>query len=106
MLLQIHVALAYFHLCGLFPAGCPLRRSVGPAALQPLPNPVLSSGLQALRPQQLAVFFRNNHFNVLFAHNGELMTLVTDQGYLHEEARHPALSTPKELSYCTANCHL
>ncbi|KAK9820975.1 hypothetical protein WJX81_005721 [Elliptochloris bilobata] len=45
----------------------------------------------AMRPQQLAVFFRNNHFNVLFKHcgsgssDGALMTLVTDQGYLHEQ---------------------
>jgi len=42
---------------------------------------------QALRPQQLAVFFRNNHFSVLLAHGGALMTLVTDQGYLHEPVR-------------------
>ncbi len=95
MLLQIHVALAQFHLYGLFPEKCPLRRSVGPCSSATLAKPL---GLQALRPQQLAVFFRNNHFNVLFAHNGELMTLVTDQGYLHEEARLPALPTPKELS--------
>ena len=41
--------------------------------------------MQAMRPQQLAVFFRNNHFSVLFKRDGALMTLVTDQGYLHEK---------------------
>ena len=57
---------------------------------------------QAMRPQQLAVFFRNNHFNVLFKRNGALMTLVTDQGYLHEQvsAAHPKAhaSAPEGIS--------
>ncbi len=48
------------------------------------------------------MFFRNNHFNVLFAHNGELMTLVTDQGYLHEEAR--LLARPAPMALRLAHC--
>jgi len=33
---------------------------------------------------QLAVFFRNNHFNVLLKKHGQLYILVTDQGYQNE----------------------
>ncbi len=42
----------------------------------PPPSPII----------RLAVFFRNNHFSVLFKHSGtgELYLLVTDQGYLTE----------------------
>lgn len=43
------------------------------------------AGLQAmsrhLRPNQLAVFFRNDHFNVVFKHEDQLYLLVTDEGY-------------------------
>jgi len=34
-----------------------------------------------LKEDELCVFFRNNHFNTLYKHNGELFLLVTDQGY-------------------------
>ena len=37
-----------------------------------------------LQEDQLAVFFRNNHFNVLLKHMNELYILVTDQGYQNE----------------------
>ncbi|CAL8463733.1 g3267 [Coccomyxa elongata] len=37
-----------------------------------------------LKPNQLAVFFRNNHFNTLFKYDDALYILVTDLGYLHE----------------------
>lgn len=37
-----------------------------------------------LQEDQLAVFFRNNHFNVLLKHSNELYILVTDQGYQNE----------------------
>ncbi|EFJ51389.1 hypothetical protein VOLCADRAFT_120460 [Volvox carteri f. nagariensis] len=48
------------------------------------------AGLRALRsdlrPSQLAVFFRNNHFSVVFKHGSthQVFLLVTDQGYLNE----------------------
>ena len=42
---------------------------------------------ERLRANQLAVFFRNNHFNTLFKHeDGALYLLVTDLGYLREGA--------------------
>jgi hypothetical protein len=34
-----------------------------------------------LKEHQLAVFFRNNHFNTLFKYEGGVYLLVTDQGY-------------------------
>ncbi|GAX73709.1 hypothetical protein CEUSTIGMA_g1162.t1 [Chlamydomonas eustigma] len=37
-----------------------------------------------MRDNQLAVFFRNNHFNVIFKYSSELYLLVTDQGYAKE----------------------
>lgn len=37
-----------------------------------------------LREGQLAVFFRNNHFNVILKHENCLYLLVTDQGYQAE----------------------
>lgn len=44
----------------------------------------LSCLLEGLVDGQLAVFFRNNHFNVILKHKGCLYILVTDQGY-HSE---------------------
>jgi ubiquitin carboxyl-terminal hydrolase MINDY-1/2 len=41
---------------------------------------------EAMEAGQLAVFFRNNHFNTLFKHPaGDLFILVTDEGYVKEE---------------------
>jgi hypothetical protein len=40
--------------------------------------------VEGLKEHQLAVLFRNNHFNALFKQEGALYMLVTDQGYLHE----------------------
>lgn len=37
-----------------------------------------------LKPDQLCVFFRNNHFCTLYRQKDELFLLVTDQGFLHE----------------------
>lgn len=37
-----------------------------------------------MRSNELGVLFRNNHFNTLFAHNGAIWMLATDQGYLFE----------------------
>lgn len=39
-----------------------------------------------LNDQELAVFFRNNHFSTIFKKDGSLYILVTDQGYLNEPA--------------------
>ena len=39
---------------------------------------------ETLREHELAVFFRNNHFNTLFRHRDKLYLLVTDLGYIHE----------------------
>nr|CAD7595448.1 unnamed protein product [Timema genevievae] len=38
----------------------------------------------ALRNDELAVFFRNNHFSTIVKKKNELFQLVTDQGFLHE----------------------
>ncbi len=48
--------------------------------------------LQGLKPRQLAILFRNNHFNTLFKFEDALYLLVTDQGYLHEQASSGPLS--------------
>jgi len=37
-----------------------------------------------VKEHELAVFFRNNHFNTLYKHNNHLYILVTDLGYLTE----------------------
>ncbi|XP_069693288.1 ubiquitin carboxyl-terminal hydrolase MINDY-2-like isoform X2 [Periplaneta americana] len=37
-----------------------------------------------MRSDELAVFFRNNHFSTVFKRENELFQLVTDQGFLHE----------------------
>eukprot|EP00798_Chlamydomonas_sp_ICE-L_P018644 gene18644-25159_t len=44
----------------------------------------LSCLYETLRDNQLAVFFRNNHFNAMFKYNHQLFLLVTDQGYIDE----------------------
>ncbi|KAF6265489.1 hypothetical protein COO60DRAFT_1457089 [Scenedesmus sp. NREL 46B-D3] len=41
----------------------------------------LASVAGSLKEHQLAVFFRNNHFNTLFKYEGSVYLLVTDQGY-------------------------
>ena len=41
--------------------------------------------MQGLKPRQMAVLFRNNHFSTLFKFDEALYLLVTDQGYLHEQ---------------------
>ncbi|CAD7701578.1 unnamed protein product, partial [Ostreobium quekettii] len=41
--------------------------------------------LEGLNDNELAVFFRNNHFNTMYKRNRSLYILVTDQGYLSEE---------------------
>lgn len=40
--------------------------------------------LQGMRSNELGILFRNNHFNVIFAYNGAVWVLATDQGYLFE----------------------
>jgi len=35
-----------------------------------------------MREEQLAVFFRNNHFSTMYKHGGSIYLLVTDQGFL------------------------
>ena len=40
--------------------------------------------VESLKEHQLAVFFRNNHFNTLFKYESQVFLLVTDQGYAHE----------------------
>lgn len=56
--------------------------------LETNPSQLTVYGLASLAEQlaegQLAVFFRNNHFNVLLKKNNGLHILVTDQGYLYE----------------------
>ncbi|UJR14120.1 hypothetical protein I4U23_001115 [Adineta vaga] len=42
---------------------------------------------EAIRDNQLAVLFRNNHFNVVWKNQHQLLLLVSDQGYLN----HPSI---------------
>jgi ubiquitin carboxyl-terminal hydrolase MINDY-1/2 len=44
----------------------------------------LTALVEGLQDGQLAVLFRNNHFNVLLRYKHGLYILVTDQGYLYE----------------------
>jgi len=37
---------------------------------------------QTMRDNQLAVFFRNNHFSTIWKNQNQLLLLVSDQGYL------------------------
>jgi hypothetical protein len=39
---------------------------------------------ETMREREQAVFFRNNHFSVIFKNNGRLFLLVTDLGYKNE----------------------
>lgn len=55
-----------------------------------------------LKPNQLAVFFRNNHFNTLFKYDDALYILVTDLGYLHERVGH---SRRHNSTSITMHCH-
>ena len=48
--------------------------------------------LQDLRPNELAVFFRNNHFNAVLMYNNAIHILVTDQGYEFERVRAGSIS--------------
>lgn len=41
---------------------------------------------QTMHDGELCAFFRNNHFSTLYKRDGELYVLVTDLGYLHEQA--------------------
>ena len=40
---------------------------------------------EQLQPAAIVVLFRNNHFSVLHKHEGQLLVLVTDQGYSEHE---------------------
>ncbi len=50
----------------------------------------LASLREGLRPNELAVFFRNNHFTTIFLHKGVVHILVTDQGYEFEKVSRKA----------------
>ncbi|XP_048540463.1 ubiquitin carboxyl-terminal hydrolase MINDY-2 isoform X2 [Triticum urartu] len=39
---------------------------------------------EGLKERELCVFFRNNHFNSMFKHNGSLYLLATDQGFFSQ----------------------
>ena len=54
-----------------------------------LTYPGLEGLHKGLRQNELAVFFRNNHFNTIFLHQGSLHILVTDMGYLAHPVRLP-----------------
>ena len=54
--------------------------------------------LQDLRPNELAVFFRNNHFNAVLMYNNAIHILVTDQGYEFEKVRAGNISLACRLS--------
>jgi len=41
---------------------------------------------QCMRDNELCALFRNNHFSTILKHEGDLFVLITDLGYLHEQA--------------------
>ncbi|CAF4799529.1 unnamed protein product, partial [Rotaria magnacalcarata] len=41
---------------------------------------------QTMRDNQLAVFFRNNHFSTIWKNRKQLFVLVSDQGYLEHKS--------------------
>ncbi|CAF1379394.1 unnamed protein product [Rotaria sordida] len=41
---------------------------------------------QTMRDNQLAVFFRNNHFSTIWKNQNQLLVLVSDQGYLDHKS--------------------
>lgn len=60
----------------------------------------LASLREGLRPNELAVFFRNNHFNTIFLHKGVVHILVTDQGYEFEKVSY------SQQPQCKETCNL
>ena len=39
-----------------------------------------------MKDNELAIFFRNNHFSTIYKHKDEIFLLVTDQGFLKENS--------------------
>ena len=62
------------------------KEAQGPLPTRPETN-MYGCLAQGLRDRQMAVLFRNNHFNTIFYHQGAIYILVTDQGYLYEIVR-------------------
>ncbi|NXD31163.1 MINY1 hydrolase, partial [Spelaeornis formosus] len=60
------------------------------------------------REGELGVFFRNNHFSTMIKHKGHLYLLVTDQGFLHEEAVvwESLHSVDGDSCFCDTDFHL
>lgn len=71
------------------PGGRPGEAYVIQAFLDNTSSQLTEHGLVSLhaglKPNQLAVLFRNNHFNTLFKYEDALYILVTDLGYLREK---------------------
>jgi len=57
-----------------------------------------------LKARQLAILFRNNHFNTLFKFDDALYLLVTDQGYLHEQVS--LMPSDRHTGFCIAQAAL
>ncbi|NXQ33738.1 MINY1 hydrolase, partial [Alaudala cheleensis] len=60
------------------------------------------------REGELGVFFRNNHFSTMIKHQGHLYLLVTDQGFLQEEAVvwESLHSVDGDSCFCDTDFHL
>ncbi|NXI31858.1 MINY1 hydrolase, partial [Sterrhoptilus dennistouni] len=60
------------------------------------------------REGELGVFFRNNHFSTMIKHKGHLYLLVTDQGFLQEEAVvwESLHSVDGDSCFCDTDFHL
>jgi len=62
---------------------------------------------EVLRDNQLCVLFRNNHFSTLFKYKGEIYSLMTDSGYLHEPIVWEKLNElDNDTSFCTHDFNL
>jgi hypothetical protein len=64
-----------------------------------------SKGLRDLQqiPSSPSVLFRNNHFHVLFNHNQQLYTLVTDQGFADSSIVWESLSISGDSFFVTSD---
>ena len=90
------------------PGGRPAEAYVIQAFLDNTSSQLTEHGLVSLhaglKPNQLAVLFRNNHFNTVFKYEDALYILVTDLGYLREKVSWQHKHGTFLASFCNMCC--